>query len=208
MLSSEIHSSQRYQRGYRRRETAAKVFNANPDTGIKLTLTTMSIREEVERTRQLIWKFLKMEIEAFRTNGLLLLSPNGKIQTHERFRNHSKEGFRRVSSLIYSRLERITREELRSILPPEINDICRIVSDRQPKYPAWFHPTPSIRRSYDQQYWIMRTRRLSYSPLYPLSRILQMGRWEWKAYSRFMEEAVQRNRYLKHPPPGLLETKC
>jgi hypothetical protein len=208
MLSTEMYSSQKYQHGYRRQDHAAKVFNTCTDTGVTLAPTTRSIQDEVVRTRELIWKFLKTEIETFRINGLLLASPNRKIQIQERFRNHSKEGFRRVSSLIYSRLERITREELRSILPPEINDICRIVSDRQPKYPAWFHPTPSIRRSYDQQYWIMRQQRLSYSPRYPLSRILKMSRWEWKAYSRFMEEAVQRNRYLKHPPPGLLETKC
>ena len=168
----------------------------------------MSIQEEIARTRKLIWKYLKAEIESFQNYGLLLTSPNEMIQIHERFRNHSKEGFRKVSSLLYSRLERTTREELRSILPPEIIGTCTIVSDRQPKYPAWFHPTPSIRRSYDQQYWIMRQQRLSYSPRYPLSRILKMGQWEWKAYSRFMEEAVERNRYLKHPPPGLLEMDC
>jgi hypothetical protein len=167
----------------------------------------MSAQEERAYVRKLIWQALKTEIETFRLRGLLLASPNMRIQPHERFRNHSKEGFRRVSSSIYSRLQRVTRAELRSILPSEIGDICRLESDRQPKYPAWFHPTPSIRKSYDQQYWMMRKQRLSYSPLYPLSRILKMGHWEWKAYSRFMEEAVQRNRYLKHPPPGLLDTK-
>jgi hypothetical protein len=150
--------------------------------------------------------YLKAEIETFTSSGLLLSSPNMMIQQHERFRNNSTEGFRKVSSSIYSRLQKVSRDELRAILPPEIGDICRIVSDRQPKYPAWFHPTPSLRRTYDQQYWIMRKKRLTYPPLYPISRILRMGQWEWKAYSRFIEEAVQRNRYLKHPPPGLLPT--
>jgi len=167
----------------------------------------MSAQQEVAYIRKRIWQALKTEIETFRFRGLLLASPNIKIQLHERFRNQSKDGFRRVSSLIYSRLRGVTRAELRSLLPPEISEICKIESDRQPKYPAWFHPTPSIRRSYDQQYWMRRRQRLSYSPLYPLSRILRMGHWEWKAYSRFMEKAVQRNRYLKDPPPGLFDTK-